>query len=250
MARAFYDRDHSAGPAQDHEDIPAWVRAFFPVFEAQANQAAHNQRAADVRDERNQIAASLIGRQAPLGARGNDGPVQLRNELARNAGSRALRQQVIGDVDAERVGVEGRDDAGRVQRAPRRRTGTGTRRRNVHIPGFGADENDPSARFAHIRASYESMSRLSDAISHSFAAPEPPRLLIETVRNYAEVAGLRDAASSAQDTSFYERAAGALDEELDRAIDRARPMEVDEGEGGDEGEGEGEEGGRGDEGGE
>ncbi len=64
-----------------------------------------------MRNEQNQMVASIIGQQAALGATGADGPVHLHNEVAQNNGSPSQWRQVVGSVMMERVNLqEGRDD--------------------------------------------------------------------------------------------------------------------------------------------
>ncbi len=57
-----------------------------------------------MRNEQNQVVASIIGCQAPLGATGADGPVHHCNEVAQNNESPAQRRQVVGNV-MERVNL-------------------------------------------------------------------------------------------------------------------------------------------------
>ncbi len=57
-----------------------------------------------MRNEKNQVVASIIGCQAPLGATGADGPVHHCNEVAQNNESPAQRRQVVGNV-MERVNL-------------------------------------------------------------------------------------------------------------------------------------------------
>ncbi len=72
--------------------------------------------------EQNQVVGSIIECQAPLGATGADGPLQLCNEVAQNNGGPAKGRQVVGNVVMERVNLqEGRDDAYESSPAPRRR---------------------------------------------------------------------------------------------------------------------------------
>ncbi len=60
-----------------------------------------NQRAENVRNERNQLVARIIGQQANLGAVSHDGLVRLCNEVSRNHNRPEFRRQVIGDVSTE-----------------------------------------------------------------------------------------------------------------------------------------------------
>ena len=87
-------------------------KRIFSFFEALDSYVSPNQHAASIRNEQNRVVASLVGRQAPLGITGNDGPVPLRHETSPNIGDPILQQQVIGNVSTERVLLqEGRDDA-------------------------------------------------------------------------------------------------------------------------------------------
>ena len=138
-----------------------------------------------------------------------------------------MRRQVIGDVNTERVNVmgadsnallvEGRDDTARRSPAPQRNTNNGVRRRNVHVGGgFGAGQNDPGARFEHIVGGYESLNRLTDAISHSFVQQDQ-RQIIDIVREFVEVSrNLADGQADQQD--FYRQAQAALRAELDSNV--------------------------------
>ncbi len=95
LACVIYNRTHSDGRGSEHEDVPEWARAFFPYFEALDNSETATQRALNIREECNRVAASLIGRQAPLGATGNKGPVMLWNETSPNRGHTTTRQPII-----------------------------------------------------------------------------------------------------------------------------------------------------------
>ena len=217
-ARIVYERDHSndqSGAAQ--EVVPSWARTFFTLFVAQQNVETRNAQAARARDERRTTVASITGRQAPLGHDGT-GRAELRTETSPNEGIPAMRQQVVGNVNMERLNasdnneeevfgdklVEGRDDDARRRSAPCRRNINGVHRRNVHL-AFGAGNNDPSTRFSNISRGYESLDNLTHAIAESFAAPErrPHRDLIEVVRDYSETSWLVDNSSHEADRVFY-----------------------------------------------
>ncbi len=145
LACSFYNLHHSRLGGEEHEDIPDWAGSFFQYFEALSNHQTPNQRALNVRNERNQVVASIIGQQVPLGATGADGPVHLQNEVAQNNGSPAQRRQVVGNVMMERVNLqEGRDDVYERSSAPRRRLHNGACHRNVHIARFSPNNNDQS----------------------------------------------------------------------------------------------------------
>lgn len=249
-AKLYFDRDHADGGGQDHEDIPGWARAFFRLFEAQASLESGNQRTANARNERNAIVASIVGRQAPLGARGGSRPEQLRNELSRNDGAPSVRRQVVGNVNAERVPIEGRDDEERRSSAPRRRTQNGVRRRNRHVPGgagvgagvgagFDPDENNPAARFAHIRAGYSAMNRLTETLANSLTDRPPIRSMIDITRDYVEIRQRRQELDPEGSDPFFARAMQALHHEQEDWI-VTRTAARRNGPGGDAAQGQGE----------
>jgi hypothetical protein len=219
LAQSYYRRDHSneAGGAQ--EDIPRWARAFFPFFEAQQSQASRNARTIATRNERRTTATSIMGRSAPLGTQGN-GPAQLRNETTRNGGAARMRQQVVGEVNAQRVQLEeGRDDIVRRSPAPLRQPQNGVRRRNVLLGGsnFSPGSNDPSSRFNHIIRGFDSLDALSTAVAQA-VTPSPnnnnhtSRSIIEVVRDYSETARYMGANGNAHDEFFNSALAGFNDE--------------------------------------
>ena len=212
FARRIFDGDHSNDQTgANHEEVPSWVRAWFQFFEAQQNQETNHARASRARVERASTVASLVGRQAPLGVTAGSQPAQVRNETARNEGPPDMREQTLGDHETERVNVsvEGRDDAGRRTSANRGRV-NGSRRRNVHTASFSAGDNNPSARFENIRNGYDSLNRLTDAISHSFVTPQQRQQqtpsVIEIVRNYAEISSLLANAATPDQEQFYRNA--------------------------------------------
>ena len=199
-AKSLYNRNHSNGEGSEHEDIPEWAKEFFSYFEALDSYVSPNQHAASIRNEQNRVVASLVGRQAPLGITGNDGPVPLCNETSPNIGDPILRQQVIGNVSTERVLLqEGRDDASIPSPVQRRHISNGIRQCNVHLTGFSPDHNDPSARFNNIIAGYESMNRLTNAIATLLTSQQAniPRCnVIEVVCDYNEVSNLMQHATT------------------------------------------------------
>ena len=223
LARSFYDRDHSneqSGAA--HEDVPEWARLFFQLFQAQENQVTTNALAAASRDERRSVVASLVGRQAPLGFRGN-GHAQLRTETARNNDVPRMRQQIIGDVNSESVRdnadddvlVEGRDDVGHRRAAPRRRMLNGVHHRNIHL-GFRPESNNPSSRFHEIQRGYASLDSLTHAVVQSFASPQqgPSRQMIDVAREYQEASQMLACATEENDKTFYTTVLRGLNAEL------------------------------------
>jgi hypothetical protein len=153
LARSFYDRDHSneqSGAA--HKDVPEWARHFFQLFQAMGNQITNNAVAAATRNEQRSVVASLVGWQAPLGFQGNTSHAQMRNETSRNNNLPRMHEQIIGEVNSERLHagsddsdlVEGRDDIGRRRAAPRCRILNGVHHCNIHI-GFSPERNNPSS---------------------------------------------------------------------------------------------------------
>ena len=153
LAQSFYDRNHSnkqSGAA--HKDVPEWVRRFFQLFQAKENQITNNAVAAETRNERQSVMASIVGGQAPLGFWGNSTHAQLRTETSRNNDLPRMRQQIIGEVNSERlhvgpdegVLVKGRDDVGRCRAAPCRRLLNGIHHCNIQI-GFSLESNNPSS---------------------------------------------------------------------------------------------------------
>ncbi len=70
LARSIYNKDHSRGGGEDHEDPPDWAQAFYNLFQAVNKIELPGHRSANIRLERNRVAASLVGRQAPLGTLG------------------------------------------------------------------------------------------------------------------------------------------------------------------------------------
>ncbi len=177
------------------------------------------------------MVASIIGRQAPLGATGVDGPVQLRNEVSRNHGSPSQRRRVIGNISTERVHLqEGQDDIYERIPAQRRRQNNGAHRRNIHISGFSPTNNDPSSRFNNIVAGYESMNRLTDAIANSFLPAQQnstPHTLIDIVRDYHEISTLMQNAPPGTE-SFYTQALTLLDEEMTEVSSQRTNTRTDE----------------------
>jgi len=232
LARSHYDRDHSNDPTgAEQENIPRWAREFFRFFEATRNASNPTAQAARAREEHNSVAASIVGRQAPLGARAGGAPVQLLRETARGRGPSSLRQQVVGQVNAERVAdeevevaIEGRNDSVRRTAAPRRTSGV--RRRNVHVRNFAAGESDPSSRFASIQEGYSSLNRLTDAIAHSFVAPHaratneeaPRRTLVQIAREITEVSGMLTGADNDMARHGLRRILDGLNQEIEQAV--------------------------------
>jgi len=180
------------------------------------------------REERQSIAASLVGRQAPLGDQGR-GLAELRTETSQNNDEPRMRQQVVGRVSTETVYenmdgdadayvdsddfIEGRDDVVHRQVAPRLCIINGVRRRNVHLGGFGPDENDPSSRFPTVRHGYSSFIALSQALTEEVRRT-PHWRMIDVVREYNETSQFMESATNERDRSFYASALELLSNEL------------------------------------
>ncbi len=174
------------------------------------NSETATQQSLNIREERNCVVASLVGRQAPLGATGNEGPVLLRNETSPNRG-RTTTRQVVGNVNMEHVSPqEGRDDSYVRNPAPRHHVRSGVQRRNVHLGSFTPQHNDPSMRFQSIVARYESMNRLSNAITQSLV---PRRSVSDIAREYHDVLILMQNAPT-EYHDFFRNALSLLNEEI------------------------------------
>ena len=166
--------------------------------------------------------SSLMGRQAPLGNSHGQGPVQLRTETSRNAGSGRMRQMSVGDYNVEVVGndamndrndedsllVEGVDDT--VEERPARRRCANSRvcRRNANID-FGAGRNNPAARFHQVTQAFASLDALTNAVAQSFSTPlqAPSRSLIDVAIDFDCATKMLIRARERDDTvgiAFYE----------------------------------------------
>lgn len=221
LAKSYYQRDHSNDPTgSQQEDVPAWATAFYPLFDGSSAQEASNRQAQESRERMRGVTRSLIGAQAPLGVEGQ-GVASLRTETSANQGAPVERQQYIGRVSVQRVDEydnhemlqEGVDDSENREPAGSQRSGNynrfnanRTRRRNVGAP-FGADHNDPSARFAPLNEAYSSMRDLNQTIREAIAtqrvSPPPPRPEIAFSDDYSRIAQMRDAATTEEDRDFY-----------------------------------------------
>ena len=150
----------------------------------------------------------MIGASAPLGYDA-EGPARLREETSPNDGPTAMRQRTLG-----RVTVEGMDDTADMQEAPARGANR-TTSRNCHLAEFATAQNDPSSRFADIRASYTALRECTVLLNESInAAPAPPvRSRMEIVREYAETERyLREAGPESR--MFYNSVLTQLREEM------------------------------------
>ena len=165
------------------------------------------------------VVSGLTGRQAPLGSNHGRAPAQLRSETSRNVGTGRMMQMVVGDVDVEVMGdgamddlmddflVEGFDDTANERPACRHRTNNGVRRRNANID-FGAERNDPAARFHHVTRAFASLDALTNAVAQSFSTPSmaPPRTLIEVALDFDRATNMLIRAQERSDTAaiaFY-----------------------------------------------
>ncbi len=203
--------------------MPEWARCFFQLFQATANQITNNAVAAATRNEQRSVVASLVGGLAPLGFRGNTSHAQMRNETSRNNNLPRMSQQIIGEVNSERLHagsddsdlVEGRDDIGRHRAAPRHRILNGVHHCNIHI-GFSPERNNPSSRFHQIQRGYASLYTLTQAVVQSFAstAQGPPRQIIDIAREYQEAKQMLASASGDNDRMFYNSVLSGLSREL------------------------------------
>jgi hypothetical protein len=66
--------------------------------------------------------------------------------------------------------VEGLDDTINEPPARWRQTNNGVRHRNRNID-FGANRNDPAARFQHVTHAFSSLDALTNAVAQLFSAP-------------------------------------------------------------------------------
>lgn len=225
VARHFHNQRHSSDQSgSTREDIPGWVGEFFQLFEAASSHPTNSSQADAARSEQRSVVASLTGRQAPLGIR--NGPAQLRTETTRNRGAPVMRQQIVGNVDAETV-YEGGDEEGDefaeegygdvVHRyaAPRRRTINGTRQRNIHLD-FSPDGNDPSSRYSSIVGAYSSIDLLGRAVARSMEGP--PRTFLDISNEYQAVANNLRNAVDEHAKAFHSIALQGLSAELQRMV--------------------------------
>ena len=149
-------------------------------------------------------------------------PEALRAETSGNDGNPSMRQQIIGNINAEVLDsepqLEGRDDIKNRTAAPRESTSNGVRRMNVHASsGFNANSNDPSTRFHSIVRGYECMNNLSNAIVRSFDAPFPTqaRTMRDIRIDYEQTWQCITNATTERETAFYNRVLNRLEQEMD-----------------------------------
>ncbi len=172
------------------------------------------------------MVSSLTGQQAPLGSRNSGGPVQLRTETSRNNGAPVLRQQIVGNVDAETVYnrdgkdeeeemEEGRNDRVQRQAAPHQRTFNGTHRRNIHLD-FSPDRIEPSSRHGDIIGAYSMIGHIWRRVQQSLTGP--PRTYFDIAREYHETSRLIEGATNDDQRLFYNRILQALTVELNRMM--------------------------------
>ncbi len=203
--------------------MPEWARRFFQLFQATGNQITNNAIAAATRNEQRSVVASLVGGQAPLGFWGNTSHAQMRNEMSRNKNLPQMRQQIIGEVNSERLHagsddsdlVKGRDDIGRRCAAPHHCILNGVHHRNIHI-GFSPERNNLSSRFHQIHRGYASLDTLTQAVVQSFTstAQGPPRQITDIAREYQEATQMLASASGDNDRMLYNLVLSGLSREL------------------------------------
>ena len=147
------------------------------------------------------VSRALIGASAPLGYNDTERPAPLLEETSPNDGIAAMSQRTHGNV-----AVEGLDSAADWQEAPIR-GGSHTTRRNRHLVEFASAKNDPSTRFADIRASYTALRECTVLLNDSINAPPAPpsRSRIDIIREHAETERyLREAGPESRE--FYSTA--------------------------------------------
>ena len=163
------------------------------------------------------MAASLTGRQAPLGQRGN-APAELRHSTSRNAGAAAQRQANVGRFNVETIDTEGMgDDAFRSPAPCGRRNGT--RRSNVSILSDGSSPlTDASSRFQGAAAAEVSMSNFTDALTSlisSRPSAQGQRGIIQIWREYNEVMVRRNEGGlSENDRNMFQMTMDGLQDEM------------------------------------
>ena len=189
-ARSHYDRTHSNDrTGAEHEDIPRWVRSFFPLFQAQESQSSANALAIEVRRGRTAVVRSIVGAQAPLGHVQGDGIAELRSEISRNNrnnGTTQQSQRTAGTSHTLRMNerefndflVEGRNDNENNRPAQRRRIASPRDGVSRQVVDISADRNDPVSRFADVRRGFESVNMLSTSLQHSWALRNAPLPLV------------------------------------------------------------------------
>jgi hypothetical protein len=189
QAKEYYTRNHSSEQSgAGQEEIPAWARSFFRLFDVMESNPSASAQAAEVATNRRIVVNSIMGRQAPLGPHERTRPVQLRGEVRdandneRVRGSGGRQQDGVGNFETETLDegsfrerlVEGVDDTTIRRPAQRQRTSVhnGTRRRNRHDPS--ADANLPNSRYFDVSNAFQHLGNLTDAIAQAFVNPPPP----------------------------------------------------------------------------
>ena len=218
LARMHYDRDHSHDETGAlGEDVPRWMEWWFRLFHEQGSHETPAGAARRERDERVNVAASLTGRQAPLGQRGN-APAELRHSTSRNAGAAAQRQANVGRFNVETIDTEGMGDDAFRSPAPRGRR-NGTRRSNVSILSDGSSPlTDASSRFQGAAAAEVSMSNFTDALTSlisSRPSAQGQRGIIQIWREYNEVMVQRNEGGlSENDRNMFQMTLDGLQDEM------------------------------------
>ena len=161
-----------------------------------------------MRRERASVTRSRVAQQAHIGYSGR-GVASLRSEAWTNNGPSSMHQQIVGNVAVQQVQIfenedtqatgespflqEGLDDVVNRQSVPRQRTTTGVQRHNIHLDrSFDATKNDPSVRFGHITAGYQSLHSLSNSIQQFITAQHapPPCGVLDIVQDFNRISPL------------------------------------------------------------
>jgi hypothetical protein len=123
QARVYYTQQHSSEQTgAGEEEIPAWARRFFRLFEVLDSNPTASAQAAELATNRRVVVNSIMGRQATLGPHQGTHPVQLRTETrVSNVKNESVRrvQQRVGNFETETLDensmrerlVEGVDNA-------------------------------------------------------------------------------------------------------------------------------------------
>lgn len=133
-----------------------------------------------------------------------------------------MRQRVISDVAREDLSRDDVDpDVGdNVTRVPAPNNySSGTRRTNVHTQQFGANQNDPSSRFASISRAYGSLERLQESLAQAMSGPPPmpARTMDDISREYA--ANLTRLANAPEEHKHvFQRILNSLSQELEDLV--------------------------------
>lgn len=189
-AERVWNRDHSNGAGDSHEDIPRWVRLTMEYKDRASSEPAVNNQQENTRLRNAAIARSIVGAQATLG-QPNPNP---RNERSRNnmAGG-GMNSRDIGSVETERIdpsehGVERDDDNSTILPAHR------TRRRNVTTNR--ADRNTATSRYHGLNGAQlsiaDTVGRMGDAANamiRTVSQPNP-RTFGEIATDFTQINGM------------------------------------------------------------